>query len=148
MTTDFKTPEELLTEFRELKLENQSLKSMYEQLLTAHKRTELLLYHNTDLFSFISDLTTDYIFKSKMTDDGQIELDFIIGAMEKITGYTFEELKPNGFWRSTIHPDDLEMYKLELGKLYNNENIISEMRTIHKNGTCLWVKIYIHPIWD
>jgi PAS domain S-box-containing protein len=116
--------------------------------ITDRKRAEKALQESSELFRLISGLTTDYIFLDKVADDGKLEPNLLIGALERITGYTEEEFKSFGQRRSTVHPDDLEKDDRDFQKLCNNEKVVSEIRTIHKNGSIRWMRIYAHPIWD
>jgi two-component system, cell cycle sensor histidine kinase and response regulator CckA len=116
--------------------------------VTERKQAEQALKENSELFRLASSLTTDYIFVDKITEDGKTELTLLIGALEKITGYTEEEFRAIGHWRSTVHPEDLEKDSRDFQKLLNNEKVDSEIRTIHKNGHTTWMRVYANPIWD
>jgi PAS domain S-box-containing protein len=116
--------------------------------ISERKRAEEELRKNTELFRVVSSLTSDYIFIENITDDGETELDFLMGAVEEITGYTEEEYRSIGHWRSTVHPDDLEKDDRAFQQLLNNEKVVSEIRIIHKNGSTRWMGVYANPIWD
>ncbi len=116
--------------------------------ITEQKRMEKTLKESEERFRLISNLTSDYIFSTKITDDGNIEPDWVMGAFKKITGYTIEEYKSIGGWQAVLHPDDSEKDFLDFQKLLNNEKVISEVRTYHKNGNIVWSRTYASPIWD
>ncbi len=111
-------------------------------------QNENALLEKEALFRHVSDLTTDYIFRSKITDDGMTQLEVVMGAFERITGYSLEEYQSVGHWRKTIHPDDLKKDERDFQKLLNNEPVVSDIRTINKNGQISWMRVYAHPIWD
>lgn len=116
--------------------------------ITEQKRMEKTLKESEERFRLISNLTSDYIFSIKITGDGKAELDWVMGAFEKITGYTIEEYKSIGGWRAVVHPDDREKDFLDFQKLLNNEKVIGEVRTFQKNGNIVWTRSYSRPIWD
>ncbi len=99
-------------------------------------------------YRLISDLTSDYLFSAKICDDGNVRPTWVSGSFEKITGYTFEEYCAIGGWRAIIHEDDLEYDVKVFAELEKNQEILSVIRTYHKNGNIVWVKVYGHPIWD
>ncbi|MFA6025872.1 MAG: PAS domain S-box protein [Ignavibacteriaceae bacterium] len=116
--------------------------------ITQRKNAEEALRNSEERFRLISNLTSDYIFSTKITTDGKSEHDWVMGAFEKITGYTIEEYKSIGGWQAVLHPDDREKDFLDFQKLLNNEKVISEVRTYHKNGNIVWNRTYASPIWD
>lgn len=76
---------------------------------------------------------------------------FFHGLVEKITGYTEEELingKPR--WDQIIHPDDLSRLKSGFESMRTESDYLSEReyRIIHKNGTIRWVFESIKNIND
>src|SRR5690606_27234051 len=54
----------------------------------------------------ISSVTSDYMFYAQVDAYGQLQLDWVAGAFEHITGYTPEEYVARGGWRAAIHSDD------------------------------------------
>ncbi|MFA6596803.1 MAG: PAS domain S-box protein [Ignavibacteriaceae bacterium] len=116
--------------------------------ITERKKVEDALRVSEERFRIISHLTSDYIFSTKITDDGKAEMDWVMGAFENITGYTLEEYKAIGGWNTVLYPDDREKDFHDYEKLLNNEKVISEVRTIQKNGNIVWVRSYAQPVWD
>jgi len=116
--------------------------------ITESKRAEDSLRASEERFRLISSLSADYLFSTKIIEGGNAELNWVMGAFEKITGYTLEEYKAIGGWRAVLHPDDREKDSLDFQKLLNNEKVISEVRTIQKNGNIVWTRSYARPIWD
>jgi PAS domain S-box-containing protein len=116
--------------------------------ITERKKSEDALRKSEERFRLISNLTSDYIFTTKISDDGKAETDWVMGAFEKITGYTLEEYKGIGGWQAVVHPDDREKDLLSFQKLLKNETVISEVRTIRKDGNIVWTRSYAHPVWD
>ena len=116
--------------------------------VTERKRIEQELRLSEERYRLFSSVISDYTFSNGQNETGEIVLTWVAGAFEQISGYTFDEFNARGCWVSTVHPDDLEQDAHDMEKLRNNQRVISELRTIHKDGTIRWVKSYAHPVWD
>lgn len=103
---------------------------------------------NEERYRLITSVTADYMFSSRLRDDDTLELTWVAGAFEKITGYTHEEYVARGGWRACLHPDDRQIDQADMEKLKANQPVIGEMRTFTKGGTIRWVRVYAHPVWD
>jgi len=116
--------------------------------ISERKKAEKELLKSEERYRLISNLSSDYIFSTKITQDGNAELDWVMGAFEKITGYTLEEYKSMGGWRKVVHPEDRQKDRQDFQKLLKNQKVVSEVRTIQKNGNIVWTRSYAQPIWD
>ena len=103
---------------------------------------------NEERYRSILGVTTDYIFSTVVDENGSARTNWVGGAFEKITGYTFQEYLDHGGWRTQVHPDDLKVDDRDMEKLRRNESIISDIRTIKKDGKIVWVRSYSRPVWD
>ena len=99
-------------------------------------------------YRLISQVSSDYTFSTKLDAEGKMYLNWVAGALERITGYTFADYVASGGWQGHLHPEDVEKDELAFEQLRNNRSVISEVRTINKNGESLWVRVYAHPVWD
>ena len=106
------------------------------------------LRESEERYRLISAVASDYIFSEKIDLDGKLTLNWVAGAFESITGYTFEEYKARGGWRASLHPDDLAADDRDKEKLRANQTVHNEIRTITQSGQTVWVQIYAHPVWD
>lgn len=116
--------------------------------ITEVKQAEKKLKESEEQYRLITNALTDYIFSTRVLPDGTTEMEWIVGAIESISGYTLEEYSERGGWRSIIHPDDYPIDDNDLSNLLENRNIESELRNINKNGEIVWVQIFAHPVWD
>ena len=106
------------------------------------------LRESEERYRLISAVASDYIFSEKLDLDGKLTLNWVAGAFESITGYTFEEYKARGGWRASLHPDDLAADDRDQEKLRANQTVHNEIRTITQSGQTVWVQVYAHPVWD
>jgi len=112
------------------------------------RRAEEELQKSEERYRFISTTVSDYMFTSRVDKDGNLYHDWIGGAFESITGYSYDEYVAQGGWRGTLHPEDIPQDELDMAKLEKNEDTITEIRTLTKTGKTVWVRVYAHPIWD
>ncbi len=103
---------------------------------------------NEERYRLISNVSSDYVFSTQLGADGQLHLNWVAGAFESITGYSFEEYVAQGGWRAALHPDDVEQDARDMAALRANQQVITEVRTLHRSGQVRWVRVYGHPVWD
>lgn len=118
------------------------------QDITERKQIEQGLSLSEERYRLVSSVISDYTFSNIQNEKGEIVLTWVAGAFEQISGYTFEEFNARGGWVSTVYPEDREQDERDMEKLRRNEQVISEIRTIHKDGTIRWMKSYAQPVWD
>jgi PAS domain S-box-containing protein len=106
------------------------------------------LKENEERYRLISWATSDYMFASKIDKNGFAKTQWVAGAFEAITGYTFDEYIKRGGWRSMLFPEDIELDERDMDKLRANQSVVSEIRTLTKSGKVVWVRVYAHPVWD
>jgi PAS domain S-box-containing protein len=99
-------------------------------------------------YRLISQVTSDYTFSTEVDRQGKMHLNWVAGAFENITGYSYEEYLANGGWRGHLYPDDLQEDDRAMDTLRSNHKAISEVRTYDKNRQIRWVRVYARPVWD
>lgn len=114
----------------------------------AKEKAENELRESEERYRFISNTISDYMFSTKVDEHGNIAHYWVGGAFESISGYTYDEYIKIGGWRAALHPEDRVKDEEDMIKLSKNEDVVSEVRTISKNGNVKWVRVYAHPIWD
>ncbi|MHB9041055.1 MAG: PAS domain S-box protein, partial [Melioribacteraceae bacterium] len=114
--------------------------------ITSSKQAEEALIKSEERYRHISAAVSDYVFSSQVDKSGKLILNWVAGAFEKITGYTFEEYTSCGGWRARIHPEDIGVDDRDMEKLRSNQPVITELRTLKKDGSVLWVGVYANPV--
>jgi two-component system, chemotaxis family, sensor kinase Cph1 len=114
------------------------------------ERTEAghALAASEERYRLISEVISDYTFSSKLDSEGRLFLNWVAGAFERITGYTYEEYVARGGWAAALHPDDRAQDERDMDALRSNRPVVTEVRTITKDGSLRWVRVYGHPVWD
>ncbi len=116
--------------------------------VTQRHQVEDALRANEERYRLISNVVSDYVFSTQVEEDGHLRLNWVAGAFEAITGYTFEEYRARGGWRAALHPDDMDVDVYDLEKIRQNLDVVSTVRTLKKDGSVVWVQVYAHPVWD
>ena len=99
-------------------------------------------------YRLISQVSSDYTFSTALNAEGKMYLNWVTGALERMTGYTFDEYVASGGWQGHLHPEDVEKDEKAFEQLRLNHSTTSEVRTFKKNGEIVWVRAYAHPVWD
>jgi PAS domain S-box-containing protein len=116
--------------------------------LTERNLVEKELRESEQRYRLISTVASDYMFSTRLGADGELHLDWVAGAFEFITGFTFDEYVDRGGWRSLIYPEDISQDDRALETLQENKPVVHEIRCFHKDGSVRWMRVYAHPVWD
>ena len=116
--------------------------------ITERKRIEEELRVSEERYRMVSSVISDYTFLTKVDEAGIRRTVWIAGAFEKITGYKPGEFDTQGGWASTVHPEDVIQDERDMEALGNNQRVVTEIRTLRRDGTICWVRCYAHPVWD
>jgi PAS domain S-box-containing protein len=106
------------------------------------------LAESEERYRLISTVSSDYVFSSRVNEDGSLVLDWVAGAFEKMTGYSREEYVERGGWSAALHPDDSGIDQRDMESIRKNQPVITEVRTFTKQGELRWERVYAHPRWD
>ncbi|MBK5254647.1 MAG: PAS domain S-box protein [Vicinamibacteria bacterium] len=126
----------------------EELFALVGQEATDRRAAEAALREREERYRLITTVSSDYTFSSELSEGGELRLDWVAGAFEAITGFTFDEYVARGGWRAALHPEDVEKDTLDIEALRENRPVASEVRTICKDGAVRWVRVYAHPVWD
>ncbi len=112
------------------------------------RAAENALRESMERYRLITSVSSDYVFSTHLTSEPGLRFNWVAGAFEAITGFGFDEYVARGGWRASVHPGDLRQDDRDLETLSQNRPVASELRTICKNGSVRWVRVYAHPVWD
>ena len=103
--------------------------------VTERKQTQRALVDSEGRFRRVSSMTSDLVYSCRRGDDGRFRIEWIGGQAEKLFGYTTEELRQRGCWRSFVHPDDQALFDARINALQPGENSEAVLRIVHRDGT-------------
>ncbi len=94
------------------------------------------------------ELSSDYVFMASLAPDGQVLVDWVTEAFDRITGYTMSELNSRGGWRAMIYSEDISKLEQSFQQVLNNQPVTSKYRIVTKQGEIRWVSDSVRPVWD
>jgi PAS domain S-box-containing protein len=115
--------------------------------IAARKAAEAAEDDARNRLSILLETAPSVIYSFKAKDD--YAPTFISENIKRLLGYCPEEyLKNPEFWRSRVHPDDIERIEAEQALLFEQERHTSEYRFRTKDGHYRWVSDEQHLIRD
>ncbi len=108
--------------------------------VTDRKLGERRLEESTERYRIISSLTSDYVYSCVREITGSYIVDWMSGAFEQITGYSWDEIKQHGCWLFVVHPDDRPRIRELLHSLRPGDEGSAEYRILTRSGAERWVR--------
>lgn len=129
----------------ELSRANEQLqKEMAERI---HAEEELR--QSEERYRIVSELISDYAYSYRVEHGFKMEIEWMTGAYERITGFTQEEIQSRGGWSSLVSPKDINIVQRPLRKLLSGQTEeFYEYRIITKGGDIRWLRESAHSVWD
>lgn len=110
------------------------------QDITERKQIESDLKLNKERYRIVSERTSDFTF-SCLKEKGGYRLDWMAGAVEKVTGYSVEHLLENKCWRFMVIPDDDTLFVKNVLSLHPGESSKCELRILDSTGKLKWLAV-------
>lgn len=118
--------------------------------ITKRQKVEQQLNESRKLYKLLTNMMTDFVYSGSSDENGQFATNWIVGALQEITGYTSDEIKqmPHGFV-SIVLPEDLEVfYKKTSQNIKQLKPCVAEFRIKTKYGRTVWLRDNIQPVAD
>ena len=115
--------------------------------LTSQKETELSLQTREKQFRRFSELTSDYLYETDMTEFPLVP-SVVAGSYERIVGYTKSELAERGGWMGIMNPDDLKAGEVVWERLKVGVPTVHEYRIVNSDGETRWLRDHSRPILE
>ncbi len=110
--------------------------------VTARIQAEEALRQSEERYRTISELTSDLAFAFHISPVGELSAEWIAGALQKITGYTLDEIKVPGTWMKLVHPDDLPRIIERVQQIGKSAPGTGELRVISRSGEVHWLRVF------
>lgn len=115
--------------------------------ITEKKSANEQLAKSEDRYRIVSELISDFAYAAKIDTNSNFKIDWMTGAVNRITGYSCQEMANKGGWENLIHPEDLSAYLENIHNLLCWQSDISEYRIITKDGEVRWLRDYRQPVY-
>lgn len=116
--------------------------------ITDRRLAEQRLMESEERHKTVSELTSDYAYCFRLDPDGTLVNEWVTGALDRVTGFSREELIRAGGWEGMIHPDDQSIPEDQLAAVLSNQSKSVEYRIVTKAGRVRWMLDHARPIWD
>jgi PAS domain S-box-containing protein len=116
--------------------------------ITHYKWAEEALRESEERYRNITEVISDYAFSYRVNPDQSLSREWLtMGSFTRITGFTIEEVESRGTF-SLYHPEDSELAREHMSKVFQGEAVRGEYRLITKGGELRWLDVYRQPVWD
>lgn len=117
--------------------------------ITKYHQVMKVLKESEERYRLVSSLMSDYVFKLRLTDEGDTVMELLTDGFYRDTGLTFEDVKTPDLWERIIHPGDYKTFQTEFHKLVSQGGKSEiECRTHVKDKRMRWVQIAARAVPD
>jgi PAS domain S-box-containing protein len=116
--------------------------------ITARRRVEVALRESEEQYRAISELTSDLAFAVAPQPDGNLKLEWVAGAFQRVVGYGPDEVNRSADWLSFVYPDDRDIAAGHLEAVLAGRSGMVEYRLAAKGGEIRLLRVFARPVWD
>ncbi len=98
------------------------------------------MQRSEERYRMLTELVSDYVYAARIEGD-QLYLEWVSDNMQRVLGYSFEELKVPGTWERIVWKEDSQ-YIIRGERLQDGEEKINEYRVTTKAGEIRWMRDY------
>ncbi len=103
------------------------------------KRAEQELRESEERYRYISSTISDISY-SCSNQNGSFCISWITGAVERIFGYTIDEMYEQQCWGKLVIEEDYHLFEKNVSVLTPDSSEVCELRLRHKNGNIVWIQ--------
>jgi len=116
------------------------LATCFDEMADRLARRGKSLQESEKRYQMFTNLTSDYVYSCSSLGAEPFRVRWMGGAIEKVTGYSQDEIFARGCWLPFLHPDDGERMGVFLSQLAPGDRGEHEIRFITKSGKVRWVR--------
>jgi PAS domain S-box-containing protein len=102
--------------------------------ITDRKRAEEALRQSEERFRRASQATSDFAYSCVKRPGGNFVFDWLTGAVERVTGWSREELLEQGCWQALVLEEDVPLFEERVTGLAPGDSSVCELRIRDKEG--------------
>jgi PAS domain S-box-containing protein len=103
-------------------------------------RAEEALKQSEERYRSVSTLISDFAYSCVREDGGEYRIDWMVGAIDRISGYEINEVIAEGCWGFLVHPDDRRIFEEEILSLATGASSDCEFRIVRRDGGIRWLR--------
>ncbi len=133
-----------------LREERRLLNAIAERLGRIAERVsaEKALSSSEERYRAVSQLNTDLAYAFRVDCDGSLSPEWMTQSLDRVTGFSAQELETHGGWERIVHPADLPAVQEHMQRLLSGQKDAHELRIITKDGRLRWLHHSGKPVWD
>ena len=112
---------------------------VYEDI-TTRKQVEERLRDSEERFKRVSLVISDFAYSCRKRAGQEYQIDWLTGAIERISGYSADEILAARCWRFLVLAEDQPLFAQGVTSLMPGESATRELRIRHKDGTVRWLQ--------
>jgi PAS domain S-box-containing protein len=99
-------------------------------------------------YRMVAQTISDYAYAYRIAPNGSVELEWVTDSYKRITGYAPAELSAVGGGRAIILPEDAEIARQHMERIFAGQPSTAEYRIITKGGQIRWLQDSAQPMRD
>ena len=116
--------------------------------ITERKKTEEQVLQTTERYRAFSELSSDYVYSASVSPQGNVAVEWVGEAFQRITGYSADMVRNLDTWMSVIHPDDRSSLAQVVQVALTNASTSNEYRIRTATDEERWLLDRTRPVWD
>jgi len=106
------------------------------------------LEKEAERYRMASEVVFDFAYFFRIAGPNRLEYEWVLGSIEKITGYSAKELALKSTRLRMIHPEDRIRVREYTSRIRKGEQAVVEFRIHKKDGTLRWLKDHGRPVFE
>jgi diguanylate cyclase (GGDEF)-like protein/PAS domain S-box-containing protein len=107
-----------------------------------HRAALAALRESEERFRLISSVATDLLYSCRQDGDEFFTIEWATASVDRIFGYSLDEILQQGCWRCFVHPDDLPEFDRNITHLAAGKRSECELRIVAKDGSEHYIRAY------
>ncbi len=117
-------------------------------LIWRKRKYDLSIRVSEERYRMITELMSDYAYFGSIDDQNELHLVWLTDSFTRITGFTVDEAKTDGFLKHIVYQDDLPAIETHTTQLISGNASETEVRIVTKNKEIRWMRNYTIPVVD
>ena len=139
---------QLTNQLTVLARENARVSKLHATLAAENAAEVIRRQESEERYRIVSELSSDFAFAMTVNADRNLQGAWITGAYARIIGFSQNDVKQRGGFRTLIHPDDLPILAQHRVAILGGQTVEFEVRFITKHGDVRWISLRLIPVQD
>jgi PAS domain S-box-containing protein len=109
-------------------------------------KSALALRESEERYRHVSSVISDVAYACSAAEDGGHAIDWLTGAVERITGYSVDEIKAMGCWGPLVIEEDRHLFDEKVAGCAPGSSATCELRVRHKDGSVRWLAFSVECV--